>query len=547
MAKKKNKEDASNTSDSKAVDNGEDPDLHSGFGEFTLPNGDTYIGNFCAHRSGVVWREGHGIYTTRDGQVYQGQWSDDKLLDNREVMITYPSGVQYHGPLVKNKYHGPGTYILESNMNISCQFEGNKPVGTVTLIDCQGKLWRGTAEENSAILLPENVFYLNLNEYKGRGVSKHPIDISDMHPPASKCSSDEEEELPDKEWEKIIFAKSKLTENDVDFTDCSWWKNYENYRQKYDEIMDKLNEGISLNNDDYMWIDRFNSFKRAQQLRKDGKLTAWKTEEEKVFALNERYQSKDFQESCPGVSVFYPRREKIIKRDAKDLATDASDQVIGDNKTNIIYVNSFGEITNPSMETSKTQNSLSGVESTPIGSRSKIPQPQDDAAAHCGVSAEYLKTHPSLRRVIHPSFNDDKEEPLHFTKFREEILLERKRVIKSEEKYQADKAQKSASKEPFESKDKLDRVSMTMSKDTDSIRDSTVDTSPTSPTDLRAKIQMKVKECVEQFLASRKTKVERMRRTGERLPAKPHTHDIVAHTESITGIPRKILLENEPS
>lgn len=117
------------------------PELYSGKDTFTFPNGDIYDGEFCAHRIGILWREGHGIYTTKDGQIYEGEWKDDKLVD--VVNVKYPSGVQYNGTLEKDKYCGAGTYVLENSLNLSCKFEDNKPTDRLTLIGFDGRLWLG--------------------------------------------------------------------------------------------------------------------------------------------------------------------------------------------------------------------------------------------------------------------------------------------------------------------------------------------------------------------------------------------------------------------
>lgn len=54
----------------------------NGSGKFAFPNGDLYEGDYCAHISGLVWREGSGTYTTKDGHVYVGKWYNDKIVEN---------------------------------------------------------------------------------------------------------------------------------------------------------------------------------------------------------------------------------------------------------------------------------------------------------------------------------------------------------------------------------------------------------------------------------------------------------------------------------
>lgn len=142
MAKgKKGKKDKKGKK-SKAVDS-DLPELYFGNGSFQFPNGDVYEGDYGAHRIGIVWREGQGKYTTHDGQVYEGVWKDDKLLEDSNLTASYSNGAKYEGKVSKNKYSGPGTYILENGMMVSCKYRENKPIEEVTLIDVDGNLWVG--------------------------------------------------------------------------------------------------------------------------------------------------------------------------------------------------------------------------------------------------------------------------------------------------------------------------------------------------------------------------------------------------------------------
>jgi len=47
-----------------------------------------------------------GKYTTKDGQIYDGEWDGDKLVDNQDVFISYADGATYTGTLLHNKYSG---------------------------------------------------------------------------------------------------------------------------------------------------------------------------------------------------------------------------------------------------------------------------------------------------------------------------------------------------------------------------------------------------------------------------------------------------------
>lgn len=121
----------------------EDPNLYFGTAEFILPNGDMYVGEYCAHRHGLIWREGKGKYITKDGQTYEGDWRDDKLIERTELVIKFPTGEEFHGSTVQDRYTGPGIYTMENTMDISCEFANNKPTGNIMLIDINGRVWGG--------------------------------------------------------------------------------------------------------------------------------------------------------------------------------------------------------------------------------------------------------------------------------------------------------------------------------------------------------------------------------------------------------------------
>lgn len=538
----------------------DDPNFYRGFGEFTFPNGDTYVGDYCAHRSGLIWREGHGVYTTQDGQMYEGEWYDDKLVENKEIIVAYPNGAQYQGPISKNKYQGPGTYVLETNMNVSCQFVGNKPVGTVTLIDCQGKLWRGTANENSAILLPENVFYLNLNEFKGKGLPRMPIDTSDMHPSSSESSERSEYDLPDKLWEELIFAKSQLTKNDVDFTDSKWWKNYVKYKDKYNEMQRKIEENVSLNDDDLKWIQEFKSFKNKQESRKYEKQLERMKEEERVFGLNEIFQSKDFKESCPPVKVFYPKRghPPINKPKSFDGTIEGDEELDPLDSSDMIYVNSHGQVQVPPSNLQTFPIKLS-VESNSFTSSTESKevelltvQFQDFKYRRDSIRPDAFRD--SIADCKMPY--DDEQEELHFTKFREELLLDAKKGLDMEKKYQEEKLQKLRNLEKIRSKEsdgskmKLrsnEKLQSSRSRDHstrifDQVSNN-VTLLPPLEEERNDPISLIVKNCVEKLAASSKMKTQTA--TQMESQTKVHTHDVGDTTESLTGIPRELLLKSK--
>ncbi|XP_071052153.1 probable inactive protein kinase DDB_G0270444 [Onthophagus taurus] len=296
MGKKKNKG---------AVDLKNDPNICVATGEFTLPNGDKYSGEYCAHRAGIIWRQGKGVYTSHEGQTYEGNWVDDKLQDNTECVITFPTGEVFHGRLLKNKYTGPGIYTLSNGLDLSCEFRLNKPIEELVIIDGLGKLWRGNAENEKAVLLPENVFYLTISNQQGIGVIKDEF-LENLNEEMIGEGEEEEEEYSDEYWRNLIFAKNHFIKNDVKFGDSKWFKDYEKFQKRKKEIEDKFKKNKPFSCRDQLWLVKFLDFKdQLQQKRFENEFKKWKSEIE-AFDLNRKFRSKEFLNSCPEVKVIRP-------------------------------------------------------------------------------------------------------------------------------------------------------------------------------------------------------------------------------------------------
>lgn len=263
------------------------PEYHYGTSIFKFPNGDQYEGDFCAHRIGLVWREGYGVYTTHDGHTYEGQWEKDKLVESKPVKVTFPSGAEYLGKLSKGKYSGPATYTLPNRMIISSDFNENKPTKETIIIDPSDKLWHGytKTDEDYTYLLPENEFYLNIHDERGKGIRK-------IKPPKPQYQIEpEEQSTVEEEQEEIIFAKSTKTRNSLNFEDSLWYKKYANFKIKHDRLKEKIKEQ-SLNAEEEKWW---------------GKYKMWRKNKRKSVA--ESGETLKSRETIPPVVVFYPRKQ----------------------------------------------------------------------------------------------------------------------------------------------------------------------------------------------------------------------------------------------
>lgn len=185
------------------------PNFYFGYEKFKFKNGDSYEGEFCAHRCGIVWREGKGTYKTKDGHYYEGKWENDQLLSSQDTVIKYPDGIIYEGNVVHGKYSGLGTYIVRKNIYISSYFENNRPTGEVLLLDPNGNYWRGQiTNTEEVLLLPDNHFYSNLTYLNGRGKE---IEIDTKN--SSKTSYRSLEKIDPEVLKQLVFKKSTKTVN----------------------------------------------------------------------------------------------------------------------------------------------------------------------------------------------------------------------------------------------------------------------------------------------------------------------------------------------
>lgn len=75
-------------------------------------------------QDGSIVRSGRGIHTTKDGSVYDGEWSEDKM--NGTGTLTHHSGAYYTGEFVNNQFHGHGKYTWPNGSSYEGEFVENK-------------------------------------------------------------------------------------------------------------------------------------------------------------------------------------------------------------------------------------------------------------------------------------------------------------------------------------------------------------------------------------------------------------------------------------
>lgn len=117
-------------------------------GKFIFSNGDIYEGEYDQNQAGDLVRQGNGTLTCKDGVVYEGNWSDDRM--NGQGSYQHPSGMKYEGEFVNGKFEGTGKYTWPDGFCYEGDFKGSKLSGRGYLKDPAGQLWTGKFEGDFA-------------------------------------------------------------------------------------------------------------------------------------------------------------------------------------------------------------------------------------------------------------------------------------------------------------------------------------------------------------------------------------------------------------
>jgi len=117
-------------------------------GDYRFPNGDCYAGEVLRLQTGTLERHGMGTYTTTDGTVYTGQWSNDQM--NGEGFLQFPSGASYQGYFASNKFNGCGRFTWSNGTCCQGSFVNNKMDGYGEYADTNGRVWDGSFSRRAA-------------------------------------------------------------------------------------------------------------------------------------------------------------------------------------------------------------------------------------------------------------------------------------------------------------------------------------------------------------------------------------------------------------
>ncbi|XP_022823137.1 uncharacterized protein LOC111354089 [Spodoptera litura] len=129
-------------------------------GFFQHDTGDSYDGYFEAKKKDrAVKMHGYGVYTTAEGDRYQGHWDQDRFGWSDEVVISYVDGAKFEGIVKDWSYSGKGNYTYPDGGHLHCEFADSCPTGNLRLTDPNGHIWLGKAELGFAWFEPVNHFY----------------------------------------------------------------------------------------------------------------------------------------------------------------------------------------------------------------------------------------------------------------------------------------------------------------------------------------------------------------------------------------------------
>ncbi|RNA42409.1 MORN repeat-containing 2 [Brachionus plicatilis] len=120
-------------------------------GKFVFANEDVYDGEYETIAGGSIERSGFGVLTSKDGSVYSGNWSKDKL--NGRGVFEHQSGCNFEGDFVDGKFEGVGIYRWPNGSCYNGEFKDGKIVGKGYFKDPSGQIWTGKFSGETATRL----------------------------------------------------------------------------------------------------------------------------------------------------------------------------------------------------------------------------------------------------------------------------------------------------------------------------------------------------------------------------------------------------------
>lgn len=116
-------------------------------GEWSYVENVSYVdssGNISGHYTGLKCndkRNGYGVYTWTNGNVYTGEWKDDKREGT--CRLVYAAGGVYEGTYSQGQKDGHGTYTWEDGGFYDGEWKENKRSGKGTMAYANGNVYEG--------------------------------------------------------------------------------------------------------------------------------------------------------------------------------------------------------------------------------------------------------------------------------------------------------------------------------------------------------------------------------------------------------------------
>ncbi|XP_078047331.1 uncharacterized protein LOC144475372 [Augochlora pura] len=113
-----------------------------GEGKFTFPNNDRYKGEYKGHTGQfAIVKQGKGVYTTDNFDVYDGEWNNDAFNDG-EIHIRYNNKAEYRGNIDSNgTMNGWGTYMFPDGSSLEAIWFSNIPLADIIYREPLGYKW----------------------------------------------------------------------------------------------------------------------------------------------------------------------------------------------------------------------------------------------------------------------------------------------------------------------------------------------------------------------------------------------------------------------
>ncbi|XP_043264503.1 radial spoke head 1 homolog [Colletes gigas] len=143
--------------------------------KFMFNNGDIYDGEYkLNYEQFLLVKQGKGIYTTDNLDVYDAEWDNDTFADS-EIRIRYNDDAQYRGKIDSyGTINGHGTYTFPDGSTIQADWLQNKPYTNVVYREPFGYTWIiENMSENSISFSSGNHFWTDMLSDQSAAHSLH--------------------------------------------------------------------------------------------------------------------------------------------------------------------------------------------------------------------------------------------------------------------------------------------------------------------------------------------------------------------------------------